>query len=99
MAMTDNASLIIELLPAACVGVALGCFYYGGLWFTINRLVHWRQPALGMLASLFIRLAVVAMSLYLLADDDWRRYAAALPGLLLARWWWIRRIKLQEMAQ
>ena len=99
MTMINNAPLIVELLGAACLGIVLGCIYYGGLWFTVCRIGHWRQPALGMLASLLIRLAVVAIGLYLLADDDWRRYAAALPGLLLARWWWVRRIKPQEIAR
>ena len=97
--MTNNAALVAELLTAAGIGMILGCIYYGGLWFTVRRVVDWRLPALGMLASLLIRLMLVAVGLYLLADDDWRRYAAALPGLLIARWWWIRRIKLQEMTR
>ena len=96
--MTNNVFLIAELLTVTCAGFALGCIYYGGLWLTVNRVVHWRQPALGMLASLLLRLAVIAIGLYLLADGDWRRYAAALPGLLIARWWWIRRIKHKEIA-
>ena len=96
--MTDNAVHIIELLALTCTGLALGCVYYGGLWFTVSRVAHWRQPALAMLASLMIRLSVLAIGLYLVAGSDWQRYLAALPGLLLARWWWVRRIKLKEVA-
>ena len=99
MIMIDNISQVAELLVVACAGIVLGCLYYGGLWLTVNRILHWRQPALGILGSLLLRLTLVAIGLYLLADGDWRRYMAALPGLLLARWWWIRRIKLKEVAR
>lgn len=95
--MTDSATLITGLLFAACAGMALGWVYYGGLWFTLRRVMHWRQPAFGMLASLMLRLALVAIGLYMVADGHWQRYLAALPGLLTARWWWTRRIQTNEV--
>ncbi|MGY6277741.1 N-ATPase subunit AtpR [Methylomonas sp. MgM2] len=95
--MTNNAYLIAELLGAACAGFALGWIYYGGLWLTVRRVAHWRQPALGMLASIAIRLTLVATGLFILADGHWQRYLAALPGLLLARWWWTRRIQVNGL--
>ncbi|MCQ8130986.1 ATP synthase subunit I [Methylomonas rivi] len=94
--MTNNIAIAAEWLMAASVGIMLGCVYFGGLWLTIRQMPHSRQPGLAMLVSLLIRLALVALGLYLLADGHWQRYAAALAGLLIARWWWIRRIAPRE---
>lgn len=90
--MTNNITIAAEWLMAASVGIMLGCVYFGGLWLTVRQIQHSRQPGLAMLTSLLVRLSVVALGLYLLADGHWQRYAAALAGLLIARWWWIRRI-------
>lgn len=92
--MTTSPDFFAELLAAVCLGVALGSLYFGGLWLSVRRAPHWQHPGLGMAASLFLRLALVGLGLYWLADGHWQRYAAALPGLLLARWWWIRRIRI-----
>lgn len=91
--VTSNAYMIGELLAALVFGLALGWVYYGGLWLTLRRIANWRQPALAMLTSLVLRLATVAIGLYIIADGHWLRYLAALPGLLLARLWWTRRIQ------
>jgi F1F0 ATPase subunit 2 len=95
--MTDKAGVFAELLMAAGVGLVLGCLFFGGLWLTLSRIPYWRHPGLGMLASLLLRLALVGGGLYLLADGHWQRYAAALPGLLIARWWWVRRIEPRQI--
>lgn len=94
--MTTNFAIAAEWLMAASVGIMLGCVYFGGLWLTVCRLQHSRQPGLAMLTSLLVRLALVTLGLYLLAGGHWQRYAAALAGLLIARWWWIRRIVPRE---
>ncbi|AEF98943.1 ATP synthase subunit I [Methylomonas methanica] len=89
----SDPDFFLELLTAACAGIALGSLYFGGLWLSVRRAPHWQHPGLGMAASLFLRLALVGLGLYWLADGHWQRYAAALPGLLLARWWWVRHIQ------
>lgn len=97
--MTDNMVLAAEWLIAAGVGIGLGCVFFGGLWLTVRQAPSWKYPGLGMLASLFLRLTLVGVGLYLLTDGHWQRYLAALPGLLIARWWWIRRIEPKEIAR
>lgn len=87
------AASVTELTIAAVAGAMLGSLYFGGLWLTVSHAQHWRNPGLGVAVSLFLRLAMVAMGLYLLGDGHWQRYAAAVPGLLLARWVWVRRIE------
>ncbi|MGR8980680.1 MAG: N-ATPase subunit AtpR [Gammaproteobacteria bacterium] len=83
---------IIELSLAAFAGALLGALYFGGLWLTVRRTHTWRHPGLSLVISLFIRLAIVAICLYLVADGQWQRYLAAVPGFWAARWWWLGRI-------
>ncbi|MGR8930961.1 MAG: N-ATPase subunit AtpR [Gammaproteobacteria bacterium] len=97
--MTNSASALTELLFAAGSGIMLGWAYYGGLWLTLRSIIHWRHPAFAMLASLMIRVAFVAIGLYVVADGRWQSYLAAVPGLLTARWWWIRRIQIKQADQ
>jgi F1F0 ATPase subunit 2 len=87
------AGSVAELTIAAAAGALLGSLYFGGLWLTVSHAQQWRNPGLGVAVSLFLRLAMVAMGLYLLGDGHWQRYAAVVPGFLAARWWWIRRIE------
>ncbi len=93
MEMLDVAASMVELIGAALAGTLLGSFYFGGLWFTVRHAAQWRNPGLGVAASLFLRLVLVALGFYWLADGHWQRYAAAAAGLLAARWVWIRRIE------
>lgn len=95
--MAANMTFGAEWLLAAFAGVGLGCVFFGGLWLTIRQLPNWRYPGLYMLASLFLRLTLVGAGLYLMADGHWQRYAAAVPGLLAARWWWVRRIEPRQV--
>ena len=97
--MTLDVALIGEWLLASGAGFGLGCVFFGGLWLTVRQVQSWQYPGLGMLASLFLRLALVGGGLYLLADGHWQRYAAAVPGLLIARWWWVRRIEPKAVRQ
>lgn len=88
---------VIDLIIAACLGMVLGGIYFGGLWLTLRSATRGRQPGLIMLTSLFLRLALVGAGLYFMADGHWQRYAAALPGLLLARWICLRTLAAEEV--
>lgn len=91
--MNEGLALTAEWLLAAACGGLLGSVYFGGLWLTLRRVSTSRHPALLMLSSLLLRLAGVGFGLYLFADGNWQRYLAAVPGIVLARWLWIRRIE------
>ena len=84
--MTDW--LILTL--AVVAGVALGAFFFGGLWWTVRRTLSTRNPALWFAGSLILRLAVTIGGFYLVADGNWQRAIACLVGFLLARWLVIR---------
>ena len=77
---------LLLLALAAIGGLALGLFFFGGLWWTVRRGVTSRHPALLFTGSLVLRLGVTVGGLWLLSAGDWQRLAAGLIGLLLARW-------------
>jgi F1F0 ATPase subunit 2 len=72
-------------LPALAAGVALGAFYFGGLWWTVVRGVAARQPALWFFASRLLRIAVAMLGFYLVAHGSWERLLVCLIGFVIAR--------------
>lgn len=79
--MNDTAGMILAL----GAGLALGAFYFGGLWLTLQRLPDSPHPALLMLGSYLLRLAVTLGGLYFVMGDSWQRAAACLVGFTVAR--------------
>jgi F1F0 ATPase subunit 2 len=66
-------------------GLALGLFYFAGLWLTISRLTQTGNPALHFLASFVGRMMVVIAGIYLISNGQWQRIAACLVGVVLMR--------------
>jgi F1F0 ATPase subunit 2 len=80
----------LGLLAAGAFGLALGTVFFAGLWGTIRLLPGTRYPALLILVSFFLRSAVVVLGLALLAGDV-ALLVVGVSGLLMARWWLLRR--------
>ncbi len=83
--MMSDIPFSIELMLAGLAGLALGLFFYGGLWLTVRALPTSHSPALLMLGSFIIRMTVVVMGIYFIMGDRWERVLACLVGILLAR--------------
>ena len=58
-------TLLWHVIAGLLAGVALGALHFGGLWHTLQRLPAARNPALLVLASLALRLALVGLGFYL----------------------------------
>jgi len=87
--MTDAAFLALALIA----GGALGCLFFGGLWWTVRRVPDARHPALLVLASLLVRTAAVLAGFYFVSSADWKRLLACCAGFLLSRFFIIRRVR------
>jgi F1F0 ATPase subunit 2 len=78
-----------ELILSFLAGSLLGVFFFGGLWWTVQRLPDSKSPALLALTSFVIRTAAVLGVFYLilteLAGMAWPRLAATLVGFILLR--------------
>ena len=66
-------------------GISLGIIFFGGLWWTVQRGVSSKQPALWFFVSLMLRTVIVLAGFYFVMQGDWRRLVASLFGFILAR--------------
>ena len=86
--MSDTLALAIAFLA----GALLGAFFFGGLWWTVQKGVASETPALWFLGSLLLRSILVVAGFYLAAQGHWSRLAACLLGFLIARVIVVRRL-------
>ena len=66
-------------------GMALGGFFFGGLWWTVKTSVSSTRPGMLVLISLLVRLAITLAGFYLVAGSHWQRLLGCLLGFVLAR--------------
>lgn len=82
------------LLLSYLVGMVLGGFYFGGLWWTIRKLPEIRSGInLLVTVSFLIRAGVVITGFYLIMADDWVRLLVCLAGFMTVRIISVRWIK------
>ena len=79
--MSEALILILALLA----GVLIGVFFFGGLWWTIQRSIVSTQPAVLVVGSFLLRILVTVMGFYLALQDGWQSLVACLGGFLVAR--------------
>lgn len=75
----------LSLLLALLVGILVSLVYFGGLWWTVRRVLDVERRASWMLASFLVRAGVVLSGLYLVIGTDGLRLAAAMLGFLIVR--------------
>lgn len=78
---TEIFNWILTLLA----GVLLGGFFFGGLWYTIQKGLTAKYPAVWFLGSMLVRTGVVLTGFYFTSGGKWERMAAALIGFIIAR--------------
>ncbi len=83
----------LHLFLSLLTGILLGAFFFGGLWWTVQKMTGSGNPYLITTASFVIRVAVVMAVFYLLVRTDWTYLLAALIGFLTARTYLAYRLK------
>lgn len=84
--MNEISNMVLPMI----VGMLLGVLFFGGLWFTVKKLITSKTPALLMSGSFFFRIGIVLAGFYFVGLDDWRKLIACLIGFLVARFAVIR---------
>jgi F1F0 ATPase subunit 2 len=79
--MTDTLGLMLALVT----GISLGAMFFGGLWWTIRRVLSSNQPALWFLCSLVARTWLVMAGFYFVGRGNWVRLPICLGGFIAAR--------------
>jgi F1F0 ATPase subunit 2 len=78
-----NETLLI--IAAFVGGIALGIIFFGGLWFTVKKLITAKIPALWMLGSFIVRVGIVLTGFYFISSGNWQRVVICLIGFIAAR--------------
>ncbi|MHB1460890.1 MAG: N-ATPase subunit AtpR [Armatimonadota bacterium] len=79
--MSDTTGMVISLLT----GLLLGLLFFGGLWWTVQRILTARHPVALVMGSLLLRLGTVIIGMVVVAHDHWVRFVVCLLGLVIAR--------------
>ena len=95
MMMNETLTLVLAWIA----GAALGAVFFGGLWWTVRKGLASSKPALWLLASLLLRMAIALGGFYLVSGGDWQRLLACLAGFVMARQIVIRLTRLPEENQ
>lgn len=77
-----------DFLPLALawvVGLLLGAFFFGGLWWTVRRGLSSKRPAFWFLGSMLVRASAVLAGFYVVSGGHWDRLLACLLGFVIAR--------------
>ena len=88
--MTTGA---LHILLAFFVGLGIGLFYFGGLWWTVLRLPAAERRGLWAMGSFLVRTFVSLFGFYLVMDGRWERLLVSLLGFLIARAILVRRLR------
>lgn len=78
-------------------GLALGLLFFGGLYVSVEKLTTSKYPALMMLASTVIRMMVLLIGVYMLMQGEVRNAAAALVGVVIAKFGLIYLVKTRAI--
>lgn len=92
-------SSLVALLLASAAGMALGLFYFGGLWLTMRQLGTQRYAVALFLASFVGRTAVVLTGFYFVMGGHWERVLACLAGFIVVRQLLVSRLRPERIAE
>jgi len=88
--MSETMQLMLTLSGALLAGLLLGAIFFGGLWWTVQKGVSARQPALWFVPSFLLRTGITLAGFYFVSgagwtNPDWKRLLVCLSGFIIAR--------------
>lgn len=92
-----NENLMLTL--AFAIGALLGTFFFGGLWWTVQKGVQSKTPALWFFSSMLLRTGVTLIGFYGVAAGQWQRFLACLLGFAIARLILVRLTRFRQISQ
>ena len=73
------------LILSILIGGLLALFFFGGLWWTVQRITGSERPYLIAIISFIVRTAVILLGFYLLLRVGWPYLLAALAAFIISR--------------
>ena len=93
MSVSDWIILCLGFLS----GIAIGVFYFGGIWFTVQNMTKVKSPRLWVLSSFVLRAVIVLAAFYGMLQYRWEFLAVALAGFMIARFYLVRKWGLSSV--
>jgi len=90
---------IVYMILAFILGLLLGTIFFGGLWFTVRKLVASKIPALWFLGSFILRVGITLTGFYYISSGSWQRLLICVAGFIIARFAVIHFTKMSEERQ
>ncbi len=88
--MINISNMIVPFI----VGLLLSILFFGGLWFTVKKLLTSEMTAMLMISSFIFRIGIVLVGFYFIGLDDWKNLIACLFGFMVGRFFVIHYTKL-----
>ncbi|MEO8392271.1 MAG: ATP synthase subunit I [Chloroflexota bacterium] len=79
--MNETLSLALALMT----GIVLGAMFFGGLWWTVQKIVSSQWSALWLFGSMMLRTSITLAGFYFISRGHLERLLACLLGFVLAR--------------
>jgi len=76
---------LLARILAIVLGAGLGVIFFGGLWWTVQKAVGSKSPAIWFMASLWLRMGIALGGFYLIGREHWQRMLLCLLGFFIAR--------------
>ena len=77
---------LIEITVSILLGIVAGGLFFGGLWFTVNRLTTFKYPGLLLMSSSLLRIVMISfLSLWLVNSIHGQALLFSLIGFIWAR--------------
>ncbi len=91
--MNEATGMLLQITAGLGGGLLIGGLFFGGLWWTVQRLASSPRPALLAAGSLAVRLALLGAGLWAVTRFGLLALLAAGAGLLIARQWIVRQVR------
>ena len=75
----------LSLALALVTGILLGAIFFGGLWWTVQKVVSSKWSALWFLGSLLLRTSIALAGFYFIGRGHWERLLVCMFGFVMAR--------------
>lgn len=76
---------ITQYVLILTAGFVLGSLFFGGLWFTLKKLVTAKNPAWLIFGSLVVRMGIALLAFYYVTQFGWQAMLLSLLGFIAAR--------------
>lgn len=76
---------VLLMILAFVAGIALGVIFFGGLWYTVKKVITAKIPALWVLGSFIVRIGIVLIGFYFISSGSWQRLISCFVGFIAAR--------------